>query len=927
MKKHAEKAEPFSEDYRKKAHQLTEGLSGNILILLAGLVICRALYLVLEALAGPILLGALPQIDAFTLKCLLTAAAFFLTTMALWSVVPRILGIDTPEFVQVLVLSAIIGLRPWMDGITYPERNPLFTSLAAVGFVFWSVRLLRGEERLRYPRHVGLLAAFILIAFLFGQASVQYSETYRALLDWAAYFMVFTLAASALRDRRSVYIVLGAFVLTSAIETVWAMLHINYAMPLMREAAKDPTLLARYFNVTEMTDEIRSRLGSNRATGSLLLANALACWTLVAIPFAAGATVHAFLHRRALTSKGEQELDTSLGPLFFALVLSVSLFVANALAFGIVLSIVQPNAIWSDHKVLWILACIAIPLGLGVYGFFATRRNGLTKFLLDVQYVVLPVFFAMQVYGLAKTYSRGGMLATFVALALGAGLLLVVRRSKPAGLPLLAKSAAVTLLIAVSGIIASLPNPASAAENPTGQAQPSQGDQPVDASDGSANLEGVDPSFDAMMDPVTAMLRLSYWKSGINMALANPIVGVGLGNFGTVYPKYQLPHTADVKQAHNDYLQMACETGFLGAGLFVAFWLYFAWWGIRRILREPDSTHRWLMVGVFCGVAGFLFHAVVDMNFVNPSLATLVFLMAGLFMALCGEDEGSKIPQRRAMVLGGVFVLLAAICAGACLRVYQLDALLGNKPQKKLRLEVVDALLKSPDTPGNQPQLITDSFVALLIPDRQVRESIGRLYARISPNSTEGRPVGPDEPVPPGTRLLVLDGRKAKAVGREQTDAFIERLKTADAWFPYDPETSTYLFQIYDVLYNHEDNEAELLRLSDACLHWAEACVERSPEQVTYRVLLANVLWRRGEIEPTVKQLEYYDRCIEEFEKAVELYPVRGDLRIDYGKQCVTYGQERYNAGDRAGGQALIDKGNAAIKLGEEMLAFREVNA
>ena len=923
MKKPAPKAKPVSEDYRQKALQLTQSLPGNILILLAGLALCRALYLMLEAAATPMLLAALPQMDGFTLQCLLTAAAGFFTVMALWAVVPRILGIAVPEFVQVLMLGAVIALRPWIDGITYPEKNTLFAFLVTLGFGFWAIRLLAGRERLRYPRHVALLALFILAALVMGQASVQYAETYRALLNWTAYFMIFTLAANALRDRRGVYILLGVFVLTSAVETVWAMLHVNYLMPLMREAAKDPTLLARYFNVTEMTDEIRSRFSSNRATGSLLLANALACWTLVAIPLAVGAAVHAFSRRRAIAADGENDVDLSLGPFFFALVLAVSLFLANALAFGLVLGVVQPRAIWSDHKVLWTSICVVIPLGLGIYSFFAVSRNGLTKFLLDVQCIVLPIFFVLQIYGLAKTYSRGGMLATAAALALGAGLLWYARRNKSAGLPVSAKAAAgIALVFAASGVLAGFPPSVSAADTPADQVQAGQ---PAQAANGA--LEGVDPSFEAMMNPSTALLRWSYWKSGINMALANPVTGVGLGNFATVYPKYQLPHTADVKQAHNDYLQIACETGFVGAALFIAFWLYFAWWGIRRVLREPDAIHRWLLVGVFCGVAGFLFHAFVDMDFVNPSLATLALLMAGLFLALCTEERGDTGSKRRAMVLGGVFLTLAAISAGACFRLYQLDALLGSKPQKKMRLEVADVLLKAASTPTAEPRLIQDNFVALLIPDRQVRESFGRLYAPIAPDSTQGRPLGPDEPISPRTRLLVLDARKAETVGREQILAFIERLKSADSRFPYDPETSTYIFQLYDLLYDHESNTEEQLRLSDTCLHWAEVCVERSPEQVAYRVLLARVLWRRGEIDPTVKQLEYYDRCIEEYEKAIEVYPIRGDLRIDYGKQCVTYGEERLKAGDTVGGQALIDKGNAAIERGKELLTSREVNA
>ena len=48
-----------------------------------------------------------------------------------------------------------------------------------------------------------------------------------------------------------------------------------------------------------------------------------------------------------------------------------------------------------------------------------------------------------------------------------------------------------------------------------------------------------------LMNPASFRLRLTYWQTGLRIALDNFLLGVGLGNFGTVYPKYQFPGAGD----------------------------------------------------------------------------------------------------------------------------------------------------------------------------------------------------------------------------------------------------------------------------------------------------------------------------------------------------------------------------------------------
>jgi O-antigen ligase len=58
------------------------------------------------------------------------------------------------------------------------------------------------------------------------------------------------------------------------------------------------------------------------------------------------------------------------------------------------------------------------------------------------------------------------------------------------------------------------------------------------------------------------LFRRYTWHGTLRMAEANPIFGVGIGNFTYAYPRYAL--VAFTAHAHNSLLQWASETGFVG---------------------------------------------------------------------------------------------------------------------------------------------------------------------------------------------------------------------------------------------------------------------------------------------------------------------------------------------------------------------------
>lgn len=76
-------------------------------------------------------------------------------------------------------------------------------------------------------------------------------------------------------------------------------------------------------------------------------------------------------------------------------------------------------------------------------------------------------------------------------------------------------------------------------------------------------------------------LRGEYWQAGINMALSNPVFGVGLDSYGTFYRAFRNESATVVPgmntitdAAHNIFLDVFAGTGFLGISLYLALFFY-----------------------------------------------------------------------------------------------------------------------------------------------------------------------------------------------------------------------------------------------------------------------------------------------------------------------------------------------------------------
>ncbi len=124
--------------------------------------------------------------------------------------------------------------------------------------------------------------------------------------------------------------------------------------------------------------------------------------------------------------------------------------------------------------------------------------------------------------------------------------------------------------------------------------------------------------------------RFEYWKAAWNTAQSNPVFGTGPGTFMRAYAKIKPPEAEMARLAHNDYLQQASDSGFLGALLYAGLMGLALFRSYQILGRDP---FRW---AVWLGLLAFALQSFVEFGLHVPALAWPFFLLMGW---LCGQSD------------------------------------------------------------------------------------------------------------------------------------------------------------------------------------------------------------------------------------------------------------------------------------------------
>jgi O-antigen ligase len=176
----------------------------------------------------------------------------------------------------------------------------------------------------------------------------------------------------------------------------------------------------------------------------------------------------------------------------------------------------------------------------------------------------------------------------------------------------------------------------------------------------------IDEKKASVTDAATSVLRsdadrgrFAVWGHTIEMVRANPVMGVGLGNWSVHYPRFdrgdRVTFNTAPERPHNELLEILTETGIIGLACYL--WLglaaiSLAWRGIRSDRLEIF----WLAAACLCSLLAITVHGFFSFPGERVTPTMLFWLSLGL---LAGIDRRQPAVSHISIRRVGLVVLLA----------------------------------------------------------------------------------------------------------------------------------------------------------------------------------------------------------------------------------------------------------------------------
>ncbi|OUL60403.1 O-antigen ligase family protein [Flavobacterium sp. AJR] len=138
--------------------------------------------------------------------------------------------------------------------------------------------------------------------------------------------------------------------------------------------------------------------------------------------------------------------------------------------------------------------------------------------------------------------------------------------------------------------------------------------------------------------------RITIWGNSIQLAKENPITGVGLGNYKVESIPYEktLDNNSSISlHSHNDFLEVAAETGILNGLIYLSIFILITFINIKRIFKSAETNRKTialltLMMTIVYGVDSAI-------NFPMFRPAMLIFLCLIFVLTIINTPPPSSL--------------------------------------------------------------------------------------------------------------------------------------------------------------------------------------------------------------------------------------------------------------------------------------------
>lgn len=173
----------------------------------------------------------------------------------------------------------------------------------------------------------------------------------------------------------------------------------------------------------------------------------------------------------------------------------------------------------------------------------------------------------------------------------------------------------------------------------------------------------------------TAQTRVIGWKAALKGVGENPFLGAGMENYNIIFNKYfpasyynLAPTESYFDRAHNQYFNIAAESGILALLVYLCFYFILAFYLIRGYKKEKISLSFFI---VFAGIASAYF---IHLFFVFDDLNSFLFFVALIaFVEYSYYEKEIISPEGCRKISLGLKIIIWIFILGSVFAIYKFN--------------------------------------------------------------------------------------------------------------------------------------------------------------------------------------------------------------------------------------------------------------
>ena len=166
----------------------------------------------------------------------------------------------------------------------------------------------------------------------------------------------------------------------------------------------------------------------------------------------------------------------------------------------------------------------------------------------------------------------------------------------------------------------------------------------------------------------TIWIRWLEWKGAFGIIKDAPIIGKGPGTFSRFFPEKQsrefsslcVERNEFLRHAHNEYLEIWCETGILGLMVFMYLLISAITSGMRLVRKNKDDNGFFSYLGLVAGVIGIGFHMLFSVSFRFVAVPLLFWFYLGVVNGMISTRNEQRM-NRQLFGIKRVFFAILSI--------------------------------------------------------------------------------------------------------------------------------------------------------------------------------------------------------------------------------------------------------------------------